>query len=101
MKPRRLLTSLGLAAALAGPAAAHANGRFPASGYVVVGPGPASSVVSLRTTFGLLTSYDGGRRWGWTCEESFRGANGYDPSLAIGFDGALVSTVTPDHLLAR
>ncbi len=93
----RSRTSLALlalaAAALAGPGAARANGRFPASGYVVVGPGPASSIIALRTTFGIVTSYDAGRHWGWTCEESFRGANGYDPSLAVGFDGAVVATV--------
>ncbi|MFO0605144.1 MAG: MYXO-CTERM sorting domain-containing protein [Polyangiales bacterium] len=92
MRPRTSLTLLALAA-LAGPGVARANGRFPASGYVVVGPGPASSVIALRTTFGLVTSYDAGRHWGWTCEEAFRGANGYDPSLAVGFDGAVVATV--------
>jgi len=88
-------------AALCLPARAAANGRFPTSGYVVVGPGPGSSLIALRTTFGLVVSHDGGRRWGWTCEEAFGGASGYDPSLAIGFDGSLIATVPTGLSLSR
>lgn len=83
----------GFALAFSYTTSPHANGRFPSAGYVVVGPGSDRSVIALRATFGLLLSYDGGRRWNWVCEEAFGGANGYDPSLAIGFDGAVLSTV--------
>lgn len=59
-----------LAALLATPTGARANGRFPAAQHVVVGPAGGSDVVALRTTFGLLLSRDGGRRFQWICEDA-------------------------------
>ena len=88
-----LCAALGVAA-WAAPAPAQANGRFPSSSYVVVGPGPGSSSIALRATFGLVTSQDGGRTWAWTCEEAFGAVGMFDASMAIGFDGTIV-TGTP------
>jgi hypothetical protein len=63
-----------------------ANGRFPSAGYVVVGPGEASDVMVIRTTFGVLRSTDSGRSWSWVCEESVDAVGMFDPTMAIGFD---------------
>ncbi len=74
------------AAACAGVAGeARANGRFPTAQHVVVGPGPASDVIALRTTFGVLLSRDGGRTFGWLCEEGM-----YFPLVpSINFDAPI------------
>jgi hypothetical protein len=66
---------------------ARANGRFPAASYLVVGPGASSSVLALRTTFGVLRSGDAGRSWRWICEESVEAVGMFDPSIALGRDG--------------
>ena len=72
------------------PSEARANGRFPAANYFVAGPGARNDVLALRTTFGLVLSRDGGREWGWVCEEAYEAVGASDPSLSIGPDGNLV-----------
>jgi MYXO-CTERM domain-containing protein len=74
--------------ALAGEA--RGNGRFPAANYFVAGPSGRNDVLALRTTFGLVLSRDGGRSWGWVCEEAYSAVGASDPSLSIGPDGSLV-----------
>lgn len=69
------------------PRDAWSNGRFPAASYLVVGPGASSSVLALRTTFGVLRSADAGRSWRWVCEESVEAVGMFDPSIALGRDG--------------
>ena len=61
----------GFALALAiPPAAAHANGALPATIQILLPPdAPGTTIVA--TTFGLITSTDGGARWRWTCEHDF------------------------------
>jgi hypothetical protein len=68
----------------------HANGRFPAAQFVMVGPGAASDVIVLRTTFGLVVSKDAGRTWQWLCEDLFDYGQVtiWDPRLALGSHGA-------------
>lgn len=80
---------LGLALGLAWAGEARANGRFPAANYFVAGPGARNDVLALRTTFGLVLSRDGGRQWGWVCEEAYDAVGASDPSLSIGADGAV------------
>jgi hypothetical protein len=85
-------------------AGARANGRFPTSQFVVVGPGPASDFIALRTTFGVLVSEDSGRTWNWHCEELFEygGSAVWDPPIAIGSrgpDGVPLLVGVPDGLL--
>lgn len=88
--------SLGvfLFAALAVVPDALANGRFPAAQHVVVGPGPASDVVVLRVTFGLVISRDGGRSWRWMCEEGmfypFVPATNFDAPIEVTARGSIV-----------
>lgn len=68
----------------------EANGRFPAASYVVVGPGPESSRIALRTTFGLLLSSNAGHSWGWVCEEALDAVGTFDPSVSLGATGDVV-----------
>lgn len=82
--------ALGLALVLGFAGEAQANGRFPAAGYFVAGPGATNDVLALRTTFGLLLSRDGGRQWDWVCEEGFYAPGAADPSISIGADGTVV-----------
>ncbi len=87
---RLLATVTAVAATIGLTPAASANGRFPSSNYFVAGPGPESRVLALRTTFGLATSYDAGRTWGWICEEALNAVGTFDASMSIGFDGTVV-----------
>ena len=82
-----LLVAVALGSA---PFSTEANGRFPAASYVVVGPGPESSRIVLRTTFGLLMSSDAGRSWGWVCEEALDAVGTFDPSVSLGASGNVV-----------
>lgn len=79
-----------LASMMLGPARAYANGRFPAAGYFVAGPGSRNDLLALRTTFGLLLSRDAGRSWGWVCEAAYGAVGASDPTVSIGADGTLV-----------
>lgn len=69
---------------------ARANGRYPTSQFLLVGPGVSSEVLALRTTFGIIESLDGGRSWSWLCEDLFGYGLGppYDPPIALGSRGA-------------
>ncbi|MFO0645064.1 MAG: hypothetical protein U0326_02425 [Polyangiales bacterium] len=88
--PYGLTVCAALVATALSPLAAEANGRFPSSNYFVAGPGPESRVLALRATFGVITSYDGGRSWSWVCEEALNAVGTFDASMSIGFDGTLV-----------
>jgi photosystem II stability/assembly factor-like uncharacterized protein len=107
VSPVRLLRAgiafSAFAIAFASSASAHANGRFPSAGQLVVSPTNPAHLV-LRTTFGILISNDTGQNWDWLCEKAVGyGAAVEDPSIAIsGSDALLVATfeglgVSPDH----
>lgn len=70
---------------------ARANGRFPAASHVLIGQGPSSRAISLRTTFGLLLSDDDGASFEWVCEERALWPvvpeTGYDPPVELHRDG--------------
>jgi hypothetical protein len=86
-----------------GGGVARANGRFPVALFLTVGPGDQSSTFALSTTFGLVTSFDGGRTWQYTCEEGI----GYDPrstwdmTMALTTSGALVLGLPDGVAVAR
>lgn len=83
--PARRSTWLALAVTISSPGLVHANGRFPASRFVTVGPGPRAERIALGTTFGVVVSVDAGRSWSWLCEELFEyGGPPWDPRLAWG-----------------
>lgn len=89
---RRLAPTL-LLAPLCTSQIAYGNGRFPQAQHVVIGPGERSDTVAVRTTFGLLASFDGGRSFGWICEEAlYEGlsvGSKVDPALELVGDGRL------------
>lgn len=82
------------AALLLGATPASANGRFPTAQDVVIGPGPRSDVIVLRTTFGLVVSRDAGATFHWMCEaQLYRPlppTGDVDPSVAIAADGSVL-----------
>lgn len=73
---------------------ARANGRFPASQYVVVGPAAGDGAIVVRATLGLFVSRDQGRSFAWICEESVGYGGSWDPPLALARDGAVVVGMT-------
>ncbi len=83
-----------LATLLLGGLPANANGRFPTAQDVVIGPGPRSDVIVLRTTFGLVVSQDAGATFHWMCEaQIYRPlfpTGDVDPSIAIAADGSVL-----------
>lgn len=89
------LLALGaIASWVSAPAAALANGRFPAAQQVVLGPGARSDVIALRTTFGMLVSRDGGRSFAWFCEDllffPFVPGLAFDPPVEVSSRGEVV-----------
>ncbi len=96
----RALASFALGVATwCAAAPAHANGRFPAAQYVVVGPGAASELIVLRATFGLIVSRDGGATFRWVCEEALQYSGVWDAPVAIAADGSVLVGLT-DGLVA-
>jgi hypothetical protein len=87
---RRFSPAVLVVAALTWPAAAHANGRFPASSQLVLMPGNPS-VMALRTTFGLLFSADHASSWYWTCEKAVGYGGVEDPMLGITATGTILA----------
>jgi photosystem II stability/assembly factor-like uncharacterized protein len=71
---------------------AHANGRFPAAGQLVVDPMMPDHLI-LRATFGILESTDRGKHWGWICEEAVGYAGVEDPAMSVTADGSLIAGI--------
>ena len=99
--PRRsaMAAILVIVAILAAAGGARANGRFPTALQLTFGPGARSPLMALETTFGLVSSSDGGRTWRYTCEEAvgFVSSLRWDMALAITAEGAVVAGL-PDGL---
>ena len=74
-----------------GAATASAHGRFPQAGQVVVDPNDEARIW-VRTTYGLITTDDGGGRWRWICPEGV-GFDGDKEDPPVGFmnDGSLLA----------
>ena len=69
---------------------ALANGRFPATSQVVTAPGNPDQL-TVRATFGLLTSSDRGRDWGWICESAVGFDGEEDPEIGVTANGTLLA----------
>ena len=80
-----LTISCALAAA---PSASRANGRYPAAGQLVVDPADSQHIV-VRTTFGLLQSFDAGSSWSWLCESAISPAGFQDPEILVTTGGRI------------
>jgi hypothetical protein len=78
---RRAALPAWIVAALCAPAAALANGAFPAVSQIVANPADAQQMV-LRSTFGVVLTRDGGANWDWICE-SAAGYLNVEPPLTV------------------
>ena len=83
MKTRaRFLAGVASVAVLASTSVASANGRYPAADLLVFDPDDREHLL-VRTTFGLLESYDRGTSFSYVCEQALELSEGEDPMLAI------------------
>jgi MYXO-CTERM domain-containing protein len=81
---------LGPAVLVGAATEVQANGRFPAANELVVDPTDEAHVV-VRTTFGLVQTFDAGASWSWICESAVAGNTGFqDPPLVVAAEGAIL-----------
>jgi hypothetical protein len=78
------------------PSPALANGRFPQAGQLVVDPNDAQHIV-VRTTFGLVQSFDAGMKWSWICEQAASPDGFQDPEMIVTTAGRIAIGL-PDGL---
>jgi hypothetical protein len=64
----RFVAALALGLVAGAPAAARADGAFPA-GQAVLVPADRPQEIFLVTNFGMVLSEDGGATWTWSCEQ--------------------------------
>src|SRR5579871_5644780 len=64
----RALALIAAALVIGMPAAARADGAFPAGQGVLV-PADRPQEIVLVTNFGVVLSEDGGATWTWSCEQ--------------------------------
>ncbi len=85
-----LAAALVLGALVLGVRAASAHGRFPQAGSIVIDPSDAGRIW-VRTTYGVVTTDDGGGAWRWLCPEGLGfNADNEDPAVVIMADGTAV-----------
>lgn len=86
-----LLAGLAIGAAtLASATGARANGVFPNAGQIVIDPTDPAHIV-VRTTYGVLTTREGGEPWDWICESAVGYGSGFHPAVALTEDGTLLA----------
>ena len=73
------------------PRGAWANGRSPGTQSITFRQGHESDIV-VGLTFGLVVSHDGGKTWGWMCEDAVPYQGKYDPRFVFTPSGALFAT---------
>src|SRR6185436_18884948 len=78
----RCAAAATLLAALAPASAARANGRYPLATQIIAAPSDAA-YMALRSTFGVLQTFDGGATWSWVCEQAAGYGDIQDPSIAL------------------
>jgi len=71
---------------------AHANGRFPYANQLLVDPGNADRIV-VRTTYGILQTFDAGKTWNWLCEKSVGYGGTLDPALGVTKNGTTIAGI--------
>src|SRR6185436_3935610 len=64
-------------------------------------PSGHPQVMALRTTFGLVSTVDGGGTWMVTCEPAIGFANEWDAPLAFSVAGAALVGIPGGLVLAR
>jgi len=87
-------------------ASARANGRYPAASALAFVPGGTAAanghpaVMALRTTFGLVSTIDGGNTWVLTCEPAIGFSTEWDAPLAFTAGGAALMGIPGGLVLA-
>ncbi len=89
---RRLASVAAFCGTLALAASAQANGRFPYASQLVVDPGDDKRLV-LRTTYGILQTFDGGKTWVWLCETAVGYGGLLDPPLGVTKSGTTLAGI--------
>lgn len=98
MSRTRLLPWGAALAVVLASGVARGNGRFPKTIDVHFKPGD-HDVMALQATWGLITTFDGGATWHWSCEEAIGFGGVYDPDYELTSTGLLFATTTsPDGL---
>jgi len=92
----RIALAAALAAAtfvgiVASPSEALANGRFPESNAIFFSPADPQELL-LRTTFGMIVSFDRGKTWDWVCERSVGLAGVEDPMFSVTPNGTVLTS---------
>lgn len=77
---------------VASTGAARANGRYPASGLVVLDPSDPLHIV-VRATYGLISTQDGGKTWSWICEQAPGFSDNEDPMVVMTKNGTMLAGV--------
>lgn len=100
MKPSSLTAVLVGLVTVGAATEALANGRYPIAGLVAPDPADPAHLV-VRTTYGVVSTHDGGATWGWICEKAMGyGLGSEDPMVGITkgsamlvgvFDGLVIS----------
>jgi len=88
--PRWLRVAAMASALVATPTAANANGRFPNATQLVASPADPKHFL-LRTTYGVIQSFDGGTTWALSCERAVGYSGVFDPAFAISGTGRILS----------
>jgi MYXO-CTERM domain-containing protein len=103
----RMATRIAILAFLfLGVPRALANGRYPTASDLAFVPGGATGasghpqVMALRTTFGLVSTIDGGATWAVTCEPAIGFTNEWDAPLAFSAGGSALMGIPAGLVLA-
>lgn len=83
------MAAVALATALSAPSSL-ANGRFPNATQLVASPADAKHFL-LRTTYGVIQTFDSGSTWSWSCERAVGYSGVFDPAFVITGNGAILS----------
>lgn len=78
--------------------AASANGRYPRAQQLLEEPGNPQRLW-LRTTYGLLTTADRGKSWGYICESAIGYSGELDPGIGVA-SGGRVLVGLPDGVVS-
>jgi Sortilin, neurotensin receptor 3, len=93
--PKTCSFALAAGAILVHAVPALANGRFPQSNQIVFSP-TNPDLILLRTTYGILPTYDHGATWQFLCEDAIGlGPNAIaDPLLGLTHNNSLLAGVS-------
>ena len=101
-RPHRLApVACAVACAVAASArGARANGRFPQANQLVVDPRDPAHLM-VRSTYGLLQTFDAGGSFSWVCEAAVGFGGQEDPAIAVTGGGTLLAAMSEGLATSR